>query len=228
MLSAEPPPRHARLLAITTGTVGLLAVGLILVTVTPRRADGPIALASTTTATTTATTAAPARIASGPPASAARPIALAPGPSVRSAGPVVARAALATPIGDGRFALVTRASLEPGGAVVVDVRLPSGRTSSGEIVTASEHAVVVALATAEQGHAVAHDRPADDEIVTIMATPPVEIRYADAHTVPADEGVAVLDASGDLIGLCTRRTDSDSTHIIEVVAELADATSVVP
>lgn len=231
MLSAEPATRHARLVAVVTGTAGLMAVGFVLMTITPDRADVPVAIGATTSAisvapiSTLATSDAVAQ-------SAVRPLALAPPPSLRdrpaSLEPLSAPRALATPIGDGNFGLVTRAALAPGQQDSVDVRLPSGRTSVGEIVTASEHAVVVALADAEPGHAVATERPSAADIVTVMVSPPVTIAYADAHTVPVEEGVAVLDQHGDLVGICTHHADSADTIVIEIVSELDDATSVVP
>jgi len=231
VLSAEPAPRHARLAAVVTGTAGLLAVGFVLMTITPDRAEVPVAIGAATSAISAAPISTVANSDAVAP-SAVRPLALAPPPSLRdrgaTLGPLSAPRALATPIGDGRFGLVTRAALAPGQQDSVDVRLPSGRTSIGEIVTGSEHAVVVALADAEPGHAVATEQPNATDIVTVMASPPVTIAYAEAHTVPVDEGVAVLDEHGNLVGICTRQADSDDTLVIEVAGELDDATSVVP
>ena len=132
-------------MALTSGTLGLLAVGLLMVTITPDRAESPIALSASTTPVV---------------AQSARRVAVLASSATDRIGfrsePI---GALATPIGDGRFALVTRASLADTDGMVIDVRLPSGRTTAGSIVTASDDAVVVALAVAEPGHRIAAVRP---------------------------------------------------------------------
>lgn len=199
---------------MTTGTMGLLAVGLLMVTITPRPAESPLAIASTTTPSASLGIRGPAALA---PAGTERP-------DLRSE----TTGALATPIGDGRFAIITRASLVDARRTVVDVRLPSGRLSAGSIVTASEDAVVVALATAEPGHAVARHRPHARDIVTVMASPPITVAYHDVPTLAVEEGTAVLDGRGHLVGICSRRADSEQVHLIEVSAELDAATNVVP
>lgn len=199
---------------MATGTMGLLAVGLLMVTITPRPAESPLAIASTTSPSASLGMRGPAALA---PASTERL-------GLRSGTAGV----LATPIGDGRFAIITRASLVDTRRTVVDVRLPSGRLSAGSIVTASDHAVVVALATAEPGHAVARHRPEASDIVTVMASPPITIAYHDVPTLEVEEGTAVLDARGHLVGICSRTGDADQVQLIEVSAELDAATSVVP
>jgi len=214
VLRAEPSGRRTRALAITTGTMGLLAVGLVMMTVTPKRAESPIAISASTT---------PTAVSSG----AAAPAALAPGPTARVGLRGEAAGVLATPIGDGRFAIVTRASLVDARRTVIDVRLPSGQLSAGSIVTASDDAVIVALATVEQGHAIARHRPASTELVTVMATPPITVAFDDVGTLAVEEGTAVLDGNGHLVGLCSR-SGGKHLRLIEVNPELDDATSVVP
>lgn len=213
LIVAEPSSRSARLLALTTGTLGLLAVGLLMITITPKRTESPIALSASTT---------PVEAASG----ALR--AVAPPASERVGLRAELSGVLATPIGDGRFALVTRASLSGSSDTVIDVKLPSGRTSAGSIVTASDDAVVVALATTEPGHDIAAQRPDDREMVTVMASPPITVAYDDVDTLAVEEGTAVIDRSGHLVGICSRRAGSKHVRLIEVSAELDDATSVVP
>ncbi len=211
---AEPTPRGARVMALTTGTLGLLAVGLLMVTITPDRADSPIALIASTT---------PVAVQR-----ALRPAALAPAATDRLGFRSEPTGSLATPIGDGRFALVTRASLTETDGMVIDVRLPSGRTTAGSIVTASDGAVVVALAATEKGHRIAARRPLRTDIVVVMVDPPISVEYSEIDTVDAAEGTAVLDSDGSLVGLCSRRIGSDHVWLIEVPAELDAATSVVP
>ena len=194
--------------------MGLLAVGLLMVTITPRQAESPLAIASTTT----------------PAASLGirRPAALAPVGTDRLGLRSEPAGVLATPIGDGRFAIVTRASLVDARHTVVDVRLPSGRLSAGSIVIASDDAVVVALATAEPGHAIARHRPRAHDIVTVMASPPITVAFRDVPTLAVEEGTAVLDDDGHLVGICSRHAGTGEVRLIEVIPELDAATSVVP
>lgn len=201
-------------MALTSGTLGLLAVGLLMVTITPDRAESPIALSASTTPV----------VAQGAP----RAVVLASAATGRIGFRSDPIGALATPIGDGRFALVTRASLADTDGMVIDVRLPSGRTTAGSIVTASADAVVVALAAIEPGHRIAAVRPLRHEMVTVMADPPISVAYSDIGTIDADEGTAVLDGDGSLVGICSRRIGTDHVRLIEVLSELDDATSVVP
>lgn len=186
---------------MVSGTAGLLAVGLLMVSVAPGPADAPIAIATTPSSSP---------IGSGTP----QGIRAEPG-------------ALATPIGDGTFAVVTRASLNGVDSSVIEVRLPSGRRSLGSIVTASESAVVVALAHVEAGHPVAQRRPRSSDVVTVMATPPVEVAFHDVAGLEVEEGTAVIDRDGNLVGICSRKTDG-AVELIELSDELDDATSVVP
>lgn len=212
VLRAEPSGRTARVLAITTGTMGLLALGLVMMTVMPKRAESPVAVSASTTPATLGVRAPAALTPSG-----SEPVGL----RGETAG------VLATPIGDGRFALITRASLVDTRREVVDVRLPSGRMSAGQIVTASDDAVIVALATREPGRAIARHRPRAAEIVTVMASPPITVAYHDVDTLAVEEGTAVLDDHGHLVGLCSR-SNGDQLRLIEVNPALDDATSVVP
>lgn len=256
LLTAEPPPRHARALAISTGTIGLLAVGLLMVSVTPKRSESPIAISASTTPVALAQIARPvagiqgtATLSTGRDAPAERavdeatggsttvrrPVALAPTPTahVAESTTVVSEnstMSLATPLGDGRFGIVTRASLSGERDLIIDVRLPSGRTTVGEIVTASDDAAVVALAAIEPGHDIATDRPGRDEIVTVMVDPPVEVAYDQIEQldIAVDEGTAVIDERGDLVGICTHPDETESVELIEVVAALDDATTAAP
>ncbi len=201
-------------MALTSGTLGLLAIGLLMVTITPGRAESPIALSASTTPI----------VAQGAPRAAVLASAATDRVGFR-AEPI---GALATPIGDGRFALVTRASLADTDGMVIDVRLPSGRTTAGSIVTASDDAVVIALAATEPGHRIAAERPRRREMVTVMADPPISVAYSEIDTIDADEGTAVLDHEGSLVGICSRGIGTGHVRLIEVLAELDDATSVVP
>ena len=47
--------------------------------------------------------------------------------------------------------------------------------------------------------------PDPDDIVTVLAEPPVTIAFAALTTLDAEEGTPVLDGDGELIGLCSQR-----------------------
>jgi hypothetical protein len=195
--------------------LGLIAVGSLMIAITPSPSGAPIALIASTSPSTSAQGIGRA----GP---------LAPTATDRVGLRSEAADVLATPIGDGRFALVTRASLADAEQSIIDVRLPSGRTSAGSIVTASGDTVVVALMNIEPGHVIARDRPGGGDLVTVMATPPIIVEFDDVDTLAVEEGTAVIDDAGELVGICSRRHDSDLVRLIAVSEELDDATSVVP
>ncbi|MDW3214413.1 MAG: hypothetical protein R8G01_10475 [Ilumatobacteraceae bacterium] len=218
LLVAEPSPRGARFLALTTGALGLIAVGALMIAITPKPSDSPIALIASTTPS-----AAAQGIGRSVSAASLEPVA-----TDRVGLRAEPDGVLATPIGDGRFALVTRASLAGTERTIIDVRLPSGRTSAGSIVTASGDTVVVALMNAEPGHAIASDRPSGRELVTVMATPPITVEFDDVDTLAVEEGTPVVDRDGHLVGICSRQRNSERVWLIEVSEALDDATSVVP
>ncbi len=195
--------------------LGLLAVGSLMIAITPNPSAGPVALIASTS---------PSNSAQG----VGRAAAAAPVATDRVGLRSDPAGVLATPIGDGRFALVTRASLAGAGESIIDVRLPSGRTSAGSIVTASGDTVVVALMNTEPGHVIARDRPGGADLVTVMATPPIVVAFDDIATLAVEEGTAVVDDDGELVGICSRRHDSDLVRLIEISEELDAATSVVP
>jgi hypothetical protein len=193
----------SRLFAITTGSIGLLAVGMLMLAVTPGRSVAPIAISATTTPVTN--------------------------------GPVALRGraeALATPIGEGRYALVTAIDLaddqggDPAGARVgsaVDVSVPGGRRHEARVVGRVGDTVVVELDVPEPGPRIAEDQPASHEVVTVLAEPPVTVVLDDLDSLDVAEGTAVLDDEGDLVGLCSGH--EDGTRLLTVSDALVDATN---
>ena len=83
-----------------------------------------------------------------------------------------------------------------------DVRLTSGPVVTAAVVDTTEAGLVVVtiVEADDHGHAVAGALPGDDEMVTILADPPITIAFGDIATVGVDEGTPVLDADGDLVG----------------------------
>ena len=207
-LRAVEVPRSTRTFALATGTLGLVALGVFVLVMTPSRQGTPIAISATTTAA-----AAPAGDGPSAPTVAAvrRPVA------------DVTTAALATPIGDGDYAIVVRDSIDRSDDEIVHVVLPSGRTASGSIVDENADTAVVQLSIAEPGHRIAERRPRDHDVVTVLATPPVEVAFSDVDRLDVAEGTAVVDADGDLIGLCSRRGNGTKVLMVDGDAAALDS-----
>lgn len=210
----ETAAATTRAFAFTTGTLGLLAVGVLMLAVTPDRSASPVAISATTTPTVGATaTSVAATVAT-------------------SRNPVALRGQLgvhATPIGEGRFAVVTAADLAAttrSAAIgdAVEVAVPSGNMHDARIVGRAGDTVLVELQGTEPGVEVADQHPAGHEIVTVLAEPPVTIALDDLHGLDVAEGTAVLDDDGDLVGLCTDGGE-DTTRLLAVTGgELDDGT----
>ena len=216
---------------MATGSLGLLAVGILILTVTPRGQQSPIAISATTTPATfaSAVTSAPAgaRPVTLPPAFASREVAItAPGSPAR---------ALATPIGEQGLAIITRAAMPDEDATTVDVQLASGATAVGRVVEHNGETTVILLPdglveshNGESGHRVASTMPRGADIVVVMASPPITIAYADVGQLDVGEGTAVLDRDGRLVGICTHRNRAEGVRVIQVSDAPDVATSVAP
>ena len=210
VLRAEEVPRSTRAFAVATGTLGLVALAVFVLAMTPSRTGTPIAVSATTTEVAVAAGAVPTAV---PTIAAVR-------------GPVAVAGtglALATPIGSGDFAVVIRSSVVSSGGDEVQVLLPSGRVVTGHIVDDDTETALIALADAEPdhepGHEVAERRPHDREVVTVMASPPITVALADIDALDVADGTAVLDDDGDLVGLCSR--DADGTKLLMIDDEIA-------
>lgn len=191
-----------RVLAIVTGTVGLLAVGVLVMTAAPKRQDSPVAVSATTTPAAVVEVvrrsgiAAIGRLASDDDAVTPTPARVSP--------------ALATPVGDGRSAVMTRLSTSAAEGDAFDVRLTSGPVVTASVLEDDHEVVVVTIEQDDPGHEIASVTPAPDAIVTVLADPPVTVAFADVPSVGAAEGTPVLDEHGQLVGLCTRGGDGSS------------------
>lgn len=206
---AETTSAATRVFALTSGTLGLIAVGLLVLAITPERSAAPIAISATTTPVATGVD----HSISGAPESTA--VGLRNRPE-----------AMATPIGEGRLAVVTAAGLgaTPGASRVgdaVEVAVPSGRMHAARIVGRAGDTVVVELERTEPGMQVADEHPGGHEIVTVLARPPITIVLDQLATLDVEEGTAVLDDDGDLVGLCSEGGD-ESTRLLVVSDELLD------
>jgi hypothetical protein len=201
--------RSTRGFAIATGSIGLIAVGTLMIMVTPPAQDSPVAVSATTSP------------------SAANSPSIGRGSSARAVTPVAARSvpqALATPIGDGRLALMTapgstiRRGSEP------DVQLTNGPVVTAVVDATSAGVVIVSIASGAHGHEIAATPPDPEDIVTVLAEPPVTIAFAALTTLDAEEGTPVLDGDGELIGLCSQRHGAGDDQPITLIDVTGDVT----
>jgi hypothetical protein len=193
--------RSTRGFAIATGSIGLVAVGILMIIVTPPAQDSPVAVSATTSPST------------------AREL------PARATAPVAARAvaqALATPIGDGRRALITAPGATIRRGSELDVQLTNGPVVTAVVDATTAGVVVVSLASGANGHAIASSQPDPDEIVTVLAEPPVTIAFAALTTIDAEEGTPVLDGDGELIGLCSQRHGAGDDQPITLIDVTGD------
>jgi hypothetical protein len=217
---------------MVSGTLGLVLIGALAVMVTPHQEDGPLAVRTSPsfvdpTALVPVTTAL-LELAVGELTSAFGAPRAQPAPELRERPAVlttttvadatlvptgtdaVAVAALATPLESG-VAIVTARSIDGRGTGdQIAVRLASGITVDAEIVATFGYSAFVTLGSVpadEPAHHVATSVPADDDMVTVLLSPPREVRLGELAGVAAPEGTAVIDADGRLVGLCTETDD---------------------
>jgi hypothetical protein len=192
-LRQAEPAGTTRTFAMATGTAGLLAVGALILTFTPGGTGAPVAVSATST-----------------PAAQLTPL-------VR----------LATPIGDGQRALMTVGERAAEFGSEVDVQLISGPMVTAVIDAAGNGGIdgvmVVSITTKVAGHAIAAELPDPDEIVTVLANPPVTVAFADVGEVDVVDGTPVLDADGDLVGLCAE--SGGRMRLVPVTGAIDSATA---
>jgi hypothetical protein len=191
-----------RAFAMVTGTVGLLAVAALMITITPRREHSPVALESTTIPSAqVASLAVVSSVATTPPRSLALAVAI----------------RLATPVGDGRQALMTLSGADAAEGTELDVQLTSGPVVTAVVAGMTDEMMVVSISGQVEGHTIASGLPSPDEIVTVMLDPPITVPFADVGEVDAGEGTPVLDDDGELVGLCTRGHGAGgATSVVDV------------
>lgn len=174
----EPTSTGGRVLILTSATVSLLLIGLLALSMTPTRGTAPAAVASTTTAIEQTTS---------------RPVAL-----ERPAVPVV------TPLGDDGWGITTAEGARARSGRMA-ARLPWGDVIDVHVVRHDEESGVtlVSLPTRPDGYDLADEHPAPTDTVLVQADEPIVVALHEIARLDVAEGTPVLDAEGDLIGLCT-------------------------
>jgi hypothetical protein len=219
-LSAEEPSGTWRAVALVGGAAGVIAVALLVLTLAPQRNDTPVAVSSTSS------------------------------PGSSGSGPVVASASLgrditgltlhpiATPIGDHGMAVTSsRSILETTHLETpwvenrrIDVVLVTGHLARATVVDPGESGGIawVALDAGAPGPGleVASDMPRANDVVTVLAEPPMLVEFAHIGQVDAEDGTPVVDDNGDVVGMCIQHDDdgnADFTPIDELVGAAPNA-----
>lgn len=166
----------------STAALGLLLVGLLAISMTPRRSGAPVAANSTLSslrlpATTTM--------------------------------PTIVELPLVTPVGDEGWAVTTADALSDDDGSPVEVRLPGGEVVEAEVVDGSGDLTVVSLPNSAptEPYQLAASPPAPTDTVVVAADEPIVVTLDELAHVDVDEATPVLDEDGRLLGLCTGESD---------------------
>ena len=211
LLLSETPAASSKAFALTTGTLGLIAIAILLLTVTPSPGGQTVAVSATS----------PPAIALGGASGALTIIGArattSPVTTARPVAPTETPMTLATPIGEGRYAVALRDAVDMTAGTTLDVVLPSGRHTWGRVIDTNvigTDAVLLHLYDAEPGHLVARHRPGARDMVTVLSSPPIEVAFADIASLQVQSGTAIIDAAGELVGLC--EGDSDGIKVVDI------------
>jgi hypothetical protein len=196
----EPTTSGGKALIVTTATLGLLLVGVLAIAMTPDRSASPDAVASTISGLRQA------------PSSAAA--------ADQPALPMV------TPLGDDGWAVTTMSALA-GRSGRVAARLPSGIEVEAEIIdTDRSSGLTVVSIPASTGYDLALDDPAPTDTVLVHGNPPQTVTMLQLAGLDVAEATPVLDADGDLIGLCTQEPDGVALRTVSTMPD--DGATTVP
>jgi len=171
-------------LIVSTATLGLLLVGVLALSMTPRRSGSPATANSTLSSF---------RAASASLTSVSQPV-----------------LPLVTPVGDDGWGVTTADALAGASGRFVQVRLPTGEIIEVEVVGSDGDLALVSLPPDSEAEpyelATATPRPTDT--VVVGTDKPLVVTMDELAHVDVDEATPVLDDDGRLIGLCTGERDA--------------------
>lgn len=177
----EPTSRTGRVLIVSTGTLGLLLVGILAITMTPRQSESPVAANSTAL-----------------------------GLRVRTA-PASDRLPIVTPIGDDGWAITTADALDGFNGTTARVRLATGGITVVEIVRVTDEVILVSLpagSDVDTFDVAATDPSGDDMVVLHDEDDPISVPMGELANADVAEATPVLDDRGRLVGLTTGEPDA--------------------
>ena len=188
------------MLIATSAAVSLILIGLLAIAITPNRSREPIAANSTVSDEA----ASPAVILTSSSSAAITPTAL----------PVV------TPIGDDGWAVTTWDAVG-GETGWMQARLPSGDEVQIEVIGSDRATglVVVTLPVSAEtdGYQLATQPPRPSDTVVVHAAQPKVVSLLDLAYLDVEEGTPVLDADGELVGLCTGSYDGTTLMTVDTM-----------
>ncbi len=180
----EPTTTGGRVLILSTATLGLLLVGVLALSMTPRRSGSPATANSTLSSF---------RAASASLTSVSQPV-----------------LPLVTPVGDDGWGVTTADALAGASGQFVQVRLPTGEIIEVEVVGRDGDLALVSLPPDSEAEpyelATATPRPTDT--VVVGTDQQLVVTMDELAHVDVDEATPVLDDDGRLIGLCTGERDA--------------------
>lgn len=230
-LRAIVAPRTTRVTALAAGTFGLLVVAALVLVITPTDLGAPIAIGASTTLADNFSASKPAGNPAGDADLGLAALGIG-GLSTPATGELsttttvtLVLAALATPVGDGSYGIVTMKSLAGQQGRTVVFRLRSGDTATGEIMWEFDDAALVSIPTTQTPHAIATDKPHQSDMVTVMSDTPVDMAFAEVAQADVPEGTPIVDGEGALVGLCSKRDDG-TTEVIEIDQVPVDPTDI--
>ena len=106
----------------------------------------------------------------------------------------------------------------------LNVQLTNGPVVTAVVDATAPGVVIVSIASGANGHDIAATPPDPEDIVTVLAEPPVTIAFAALTTLDAAEGTPVLDGDGELIGLCSQRHGAGDDQPITLIDVTGDVT----
>jgi hypothetical protein len=198
--SHEPTSTSGRVIIATAATLSLLLVGLLVVSMTPDRADTPQTVSATTSGS------------GGSAAALAQP-----------------RLPLVTPIGDDGWAITTTGAVRARTGRMA-ARLPSGEVVDVDIVSRDEDAgfTVVSLPTQTPGYQLATSQPAPTDTVAVGGGRRQVVEMVNVTTLDVEEAAPVVDGHGDLVGLCSIAAGTVEVRTVSTMPAAASTTTTAP
>jgi hypothetical protein len=187
----EPTSRSGRVLIASTATLGLLLVGILAITMTPRRSASPVAATSTA-------------------------LGLRGAPADDAAGGLP----MVTPIGEDGWAVTTADALADVSGGTARVQLATGGVVVVRIVRTVDEVTVVSLPDGIDADAfdVSDARPSgDDPVVVHDEDEPFAVPMGELANADLQEATPVLDEEGRLLGLATGKPDAHWMVPVETV-----------
>jgi hypothetical protein len=187
-------------LIATSAAVSLILIGLLAIAITPDRSPEPIAASSTVSDE-----------AAGPAVILA---------STSSAAITATALPVVTPIGDEGLAVTTWDAVG-GETGWMRARLPSGDEVQIEVIGSDRATglVVVTLPVSAEadGYQLAAQPPRPSDTVVVRAAQPKVVSLLDLADLDVEEGTPVLDAAGELVGLCTGSYEGTTLMTVDTI-----------